>query len=275
MNNSVFTGRRRRGKTTRAMSKAMENSSLVIVFDPKREFLDWPHTAHSVSEVMAAMDAGATVIIFHPSDIDADFSELAQFVWALHEFGMEHHWQDDATHKPIVFLIDESHQLQSPHAIHDDLKSIMQKARPELLVVFQTTQSPSFLYSASKIANSEWFFFYTTHVADLERIEKIAGTDVREAVKNLGENRHYVWFSEDEQTYEIVAAPDDWYCDLIFKNKEGNTVAKQRVEVDESFLDALAERVGKILKGGNREKNDKDDSEDEGIVLVLPKSKKE
>src|SRR5712664_4412367 len=136
MNNSIFTGRRRRGKTTRAFSKARAHASLVIVFDPKREFQGWPGTCHSITEVMNVMESGETIIIYHPENVEEEFTPLANFVWALHEFGMEHGWQNNPNHKPIVLLVDEAHQLQSSYTINPSLKSIMQKARPEILVVF-------------------------------------------------------------------------------------------------------------------------------------------
>lgn len=267
MNNSIFTGRRRRGKTTRAFHKARKSGSLVIVFDPKREFLGWPGTAKNVREVMDAIDAGETVVIFHPDNVEEDFTTLANFVWAMHEFGMEHKWHLDPNHKPIVFLVDEAHQLQSPQAINPVLKAIMQKSRPEILVIFQTTQSPTYLYSASKIANSEYYFFYTTYIPDLERIAKTAGDEVALAVVNLKQNRHYVWFSEDDQTYEIVTDSESWNCDLIYK--EDNTVAKKKITVSDSFLEKLAKRVKELLKENRSSSSEPDDGDDEEVELVI------
>lgn len=271
MNNSIFTGRRRRGKTTRAFDKAVKCGSLTIVFDPKREFLGWPGTCKSVREVMDAIDAGETVIIFHPDNVEEDFTALANFVWAMHEFGMENKWHLDPDNKPIVFLVDEAHQLQSPQSINESLKQIMQKARPEILVIFQTTQSPTYLYSASKIANSEYYFFYTTYAPDLERIAKTAGDEVALAVVSLKNNRHYVWFSEDDQTYEVVTDSESWKRDLIYKESEEKTVAKKKITVSEGFLEQLAKRVKKMLKdddgGSSSSQQNQDDDE---IVLVIP-----
>jgi hypothetical protein len=270
MNNSIFTGRRRRGKTTRAFHKARKDGSLVIVFDPKREFLGWPATCKNVSDVMNAIDDGNVVIIFHPDNVEEDFTTLANFVWAIHEFGMEHGWQNDKNHKPIVFLVDEAHQLQSANTINSSLKSIMQKARPEILVVFQTTQSPTYLYSASKIANSEYYFFYTTYIPDLERIAKTAGDDVALAVANLKQNRFYVWFSEDDQTYEVVTDSDSWNCDLIYnESKEEKTVAKKKITVSDGFLDKLAKRVKEMLKDDRSSPSQSHEDNDEEIELVI------
>lgn len=270
MNNSIFTGRRRRGKTTRAFDKARKDGSLAIVFDPKREFLGWPGTCKNVREVMDAIDSGYTVVIFHPDNVEEDFTALANFVWAMHEFGMEHKWQLDKNHKPIVFLVDEAHQLQSAQSINPTLKAIMQKARPEILVVFQTTQSPTYLYSASKIANSEYYFFYTTYIPDLERIAKTAGDDVALAVANLKQNRHYVWFSEDDQTYEIITDSESWKCDLIYQNEEeGDTVAKKKITVSDSFLEKLAKRVKELLKEGRSSSSEPDDDDVEEVELVI------
>lgn len=270
MNNSIFTGRRRRGKTTRAFHKARKDGSLVIVFDPKREFLGWPATCKNVRDVMDAIDAGYTVIIFHPDEIEEDFTALANFVWAIHEFGMEHGWQNDKNHKPIVFLVDEAHQLQSANSINSSLKSIMQKARPEILVVFQTTQSPTYLYSASKIANSEYYFFYTTYIPDLERIAKTAGDEVALAVANLKQNRFYVWFSEDDQTYEVVTNPESWNIALIYdKEKEGETVGKKKITVSDGFLDKLAKRVKELLKDSSASESHRGSDEEDEIELVI------
>lgn len=269
MNNSIFTGRRRRGKTTLAFFKARKDGSLVIIFDPKREFLGWPATCKNVRDVMDAIEDGYTVIVFHPDNVEEDFTALANFVWAIHEFGMEHGWQNDKNHKPIVFLVDEAHQLQSANSINSSLKSIMQKARPEILVIFQTTQSPTYLYSASKIANSEYYFFYTTYIPDLERIAKTAGDEVALAVANLKQNRFYVWFSEDDQTYEVVTDSESWKCSLIYeKEKEEKTVAKKKITVSDGFLEKLAKRVKEMLKDGSSS-SESHDSDDEEVELVI------
>jgi len=226
---------------------------------------------------MDFIEDGHTVIIYHPDNVEEDFTALANFIWALHEFGMEHGWQNDPEHKPIVFLVDEAHQLQSPNRINEALKSILQKARPELLVVFQTTQSPAYLYSASKIANSEYYFFYTTHIPDLDRISKLSGDSIALEVASLRQNRYYVWFSEDDQTYELVTDSDSWDCDLIYKTeKEENSVPKQKIEVDDDFLSELAKKVGKILKGNSNKEEKEDDGDAEGgFVLSFSKKKKE
>src|ERR1700679_3419621 len=170
--NAIFTGRKRRGKTTLAFDMAMRAGGGVIIFDPKCEFRGWPGTVSDISGLEEAIKK-YNVIIYRPEgDTDEAFSPLGEWIFDRHKVAMQKGWDKIGYH--FTLLIDEASQLQTPSIINESLKKLLAQCRPEILNIFQTVQSPTDTFRTSKICNSDWFFFQTTHIADLERITAIA-----------------------------------------------------------------------------------------------------
>lgn len=274
--NAIFTGRKRRGKTTLAFRYALNFGGGIIIFDPKREFRNWPVTVNDAQAVEAAIEEGSPIIVFHPAgDSDEAFSDLAAIVLHMHTIAMQENWDKEG--KCFTLLVDEAQQLQNSWRINEHLKLILSQCRPEILNVLQTMQSPADAYRTTKVCNSDWFLFQTTHVRDVQRVEEFAGEEVSVIVSQLGEARSYVHFCEDTSQYEIVEQAKSWYVPLEyneFLKKEGNGMAEpKRVQWDE-LVDRLADAVGKRLgTPPKKEKQNSEDGEDEEIILVMPKRK--
>lgn len=268
--NAIFTGRKRRGKTTLAFDMAMKAGGGIIVFDPKREFRNWPNTTSNVGDVERMIEDGAHVIIYHPAeDSDRAFSELAELVLRLHTIAMQANWDKDGKH--FTLIVDESQQLQNSWRINEKLKLILSQCRPEILNVFQTMQSPTDAYRTTKVCNSDWFIFQTTHVADITRIEAFAGEEVGSIIANLGEERAYVHFSEDTSDYEIVTDSASWKRSLEYNQKE-DSMAKDDEKNGWEELVKFLEEAGFQRK--KKEPDSDDDTEGRVLTLRLPAKKK-
>lgn len=262
--NAIFTGRKRRGKTTLAFDMAIKAGGGIIIFDPKREFRNWPNTTGNVGDVERMIEDGAHIIIYHPAeDSDRAFSELATLVLRLHTIAMQSNW--DKLGKHFTLIVDESQQLQNSWRINNELKLILSQCRPEILNVFQTMQSPTDAYRTTKVCNSDWFIFQTTHIADINRIEAFAGEEVGTIIANLGEERSYVHFSEDTSDYEIVTNSASWKRSLEYNPKEDSMAKDDDEKTGWKELIEFLEEAGFQRK----KKEQADDDEPEGRVLTL------
>lgn len=273
--NAIFTGRKRRGKTTLAFARSLDYGGGIIVFDPKREFRNWPATISDVTEMEMAVDAGYRIVIFHPvGDVEVVFSELGQKILAMHTAAMNAQW--DKQGKCFTLLVDEANQLQSPNRINDHLRYILSQCRPEILNVFQTMQSPADAYRVSKVCNSDYFLFQTTHVADIERVSQFAGARVAEILPTL-DYHEYLHFCEDDSSYELVDNPKEWFVPLDYvdyEKKEGPDVPK-KIEYDD-FKKLVSQAVREVLKergDKSSESDEEDDDAEDGFIIMPPKKK--
>jgi hypothetical protein len=275
--NAIFTGRKRRGKTTLAFDMAVKTGGGVVVFDPKREFRNWSVTVSDSDAVTEAIDNGHRIIVFQPvGDTEEAFAPLATLVMQLHKIAMEQGW--DKTGNSFVLLIDEAHQLQNSWRINNELKNILSQCRPEILHIFQTIQSPADVYRVTRVCNSDWFLFQTTHPADVKRISEFAGDEVAGIVQRLGEHE-YVHYSEDTSEYEVVTDSSTWFRPLQQTiQEEGNDVAKKKISFDDDSWSEFVKRLKKDLGLSKKNDDDNDDEDDtgdesEGFLIIPPKRK--
>ena len=233
--NAIFVGEKRSGKTTLAFHMAMQTNGGVIVFDPKKEFRDWPATVSDVAGLDKAIKEQHRVVIWRPEtdgDIQASFDELATWVLEKHDLALAKGWDKTGMH--FTLLVDEAYNVQSHAWINQKLLRILSQCRPEVLNVFQTFQSVKNVNSDSRSRVSDWYLFTITLPTDLKRLEEFSQPEVIEQVQHLDEHE-YVHFINEKGTISstIHTEPDEWYESLNFEaenEREEKTMAGRRGE---------------------------------------------
>src|SRR5882672_11167814 len=91
--NAIFVGEKRSGKTTLAFHLSLETAGGIVVFDPKKEFRDWPGTVSDVAGLNRALKEKHRVVIWRPAGDEDDamqisFNELADWVLAKHDLAL-------------------------------------------------------------------------------------------------------------------------------------------------------------------------------------------
>jgi hypothetical protein len=240
--NAIFVGEKRSGKTTLAFHLSLETNGGIIVFDPKKEFRDWPATVSSIAEMEKFLKEKHRVIIWRPPTITVDeesgderrpmqesFNELAGWVLEKHDLAMAQGWDRIGYH--FTLLIDEAYNLQSHAWINGRLLRILSQCRPEILNVYQTFQSVKNVNSDSRSRVSDWFIFTVTLPTDLKRLEEFAMPEVIEQVRTLPEHE-YVHFLNEKGTVssEVVTDSEDWFEPLDYQGEEGSFMGKEERE---------------------------------------------
>jgi hypothetical protein len=242
--NAIFVGEKRSGKTTLAFHLALETSGGIIVFDPKKEFRDWPATVSTIAEMEKFLKQKHRVIIWRPPTMVMDeesgdekrpmqesFNALAGWVLEKHDLAMAQGWDRAGYH--FTLLIDEAYNLQSHAWINPRLLRILSQCRPEILNVYQTFQSVKNVNSDSRSRVSDWYLFTITLPTDLKRLEEFAMPEVIEQVRTLPEHE-YVHFLNEKGTVssEVVTDSENWFEPLDYQGEEGEFMGKEE-EKDE------------------------------------------
>jgi hypothetical protein len=245
--NAIFVGEKRSGKTTLAFHLALETSGGIIVFDPKKEFRDWPATVSSIPEMEKFLKDKHRVIVWRPPTFSTDeesgderkpmqesFNQLAGWVLEKHDLAMAQGWDKTGYH--FTLLIDEAYNLQSHAWINGRLLRILSQCRPEILNVYQTFQSVKNVNSDSRSRVSDWYLFTITLPTDLKRLEEFALPEVIEQVRTLPEHE-YVHFLNEKGTIasEIVTDSEDWFEPLDYQGEEGGFMAKDETDERDEF----------------------------------------
>jgi hypothetical protein len=254
--NAIFVGEKRSGKTTLAFHLSLETNGGVIIFDPKKEFRDWPATVSSVPEMERFLKDEHRVIIWRPPSLaegeeeDGDerrpmqqsFNALAGWILRKHDEAMAQGW--DRTGYHFTLLVDEAYNLQSHAWINARLLRILSQCRPEILNVFQTFQSVKNVNSDSRSRVSDWFLFTITLPSDLKRLEEFAMPEVIDQARTLPEHEYVHFLNEKGKVAsEVVKDADGWYESLDYEGKEGGFMA----EDDKDKRDEFPENGIKIL----------------------------
>src|SRR6266404_4319747 len=237
--NAIFVGEKRSGKTTLAFHLALETAGGIVVFDPKKEFRDWPGTVSDVSGLNRAIKEKHRVVIWRPQGDEDDamqisFDALADWVLAKHDLALAKGWDKTGFH--FTLLVDEAYNLQSHAWINAKLLRILSQCRPEILNVFQTFQSVKNVNSDSRSRVSDWFLFTITLPTDLKRLEEFAMPEVIEQVRTLPEHE-YVHFLNEKGTVasEVVKDSADWYEPLDYEGKEGGFMERDEKDERDEF----------------------------------------
>lgn len=259
--NGIFVGEKRSGKTTLAFHVALyptqygagqHDGGGIIVFDPKKEFRDWPATVSSVSEMEKFIKDGHRVIIWRPPSEDENederigdkpmqdsFNQLARWVLRKHDLALAQGW--DKTGFYFTLLVDEAYNVQSHAWINKRLLRILSQCRPEILNVFQTFQSVKNVNSDSRSRVSDWFVFTITLPADLKRLEEFAMPEVIEQARTLPEHEYVHFLNEKGKVAsEVISDSGDWFEPLDYQGEEGGFMAdRQEDERDEFPKDGI------------------------------------
>lgn len=245
--NAIFVGEKRSGKTTLAFHLALETNGGIIVFDPKKEFRDWPGTVSDVAGLERSIKEKHRVVIWRPPSMVLDeesgderrpmqesFNTLGNWVLEKHDLALAQGW--DRTGYHFTLLVDEAYNLQSHAWINGKLLRILSQCRPEILNVFQTFQSVKNVNSDSRSRVSDWFLFTITLPTDLKRLEEFAMPEVIEQVRTLPEHE-YVHFLNEKGTVssEIVTDSDSWFENLDWEGKEGGFMAERENDERDEF----------------------------------------
>jgi hypothetical protein len=246
--NAIFVGEKRSGKTTLAFHIALNPSRYdagmhdgggIIVFDPKKEFRDWPATVSTISEMESFLKQKHRVIIWRPSGDEDDamqisFNALADWILEKHDFALAQGWDKAGFY--FTLLVDEAYNLQSHAWINPKLLRILSQCRPEILNVFQTFQSVKNVNSDSRSRVSDWFIFTITLPTDLKRLEEFAMPEIIGEVKSLPEHE-YVHFLNEKGTVssETVTDSAEWFEPLDYEGKEGTIMEREEKDERDEF----------------------------------------
>lgn len=246
--NAIFVGEKRSGKTTLAFHLALETNGGIIVFDPKKEFRDWPATVSSIPEMEKFLKQKHRVIIWRPPTLaegeeengderrpmQQSFNALAGWVLKKHDLAMAQGW--DRTGYHFTLLVDEAYNLQSHAWINARLLRILSQCRPEILNVFQTFQSVKNVNSDSRSRVSDWFLFTITLPSDLKRLEEFAMPEVIEQARTLPEHEYVHFLNEKGKVAsEVITNPDSWFEALDYEGEEKTIMGNERQDERDEF----------------------------------------
>jgi hypothetical protein len=215
MRSDLYFGRRQYGKSTLAMSNALETKRAVFVWDPACCFAHWPEsTAQNLSRLSELLNADpeyrARIIVYQPGTEEVPEEFEAVFSLLERKAG-------------YVLIVDECHWIQNPSWATPSLRRLIRKPNQFDAIVMQTCHAPADTWARTRSLATDWFMFKLTRAADLEAIERECGSEVAEAVSELpavhspslpGERRVYIHYQVDSAEWEAHDEQEKWYVDL-------------------------------------------------------------
>jgi hypothetical protein len=268
--NAIFTGRKRSGKTTLAFHMAMERGGGILVYDPKREWRNWPATTSDVNQIEVFAKEKHEVIVFHPvGDKDEAIEPLIDFITKLHNVAMANDWDKQGLH--FTLIVDEAVNVSTAHWINEKLLALVAENRPEILDIYLTFQSPKDANNLLKSRVSDWFVFSTSLPSDLDYLRKEVGVPEYDLydIQRLDEHEYaHFFFDGGTPKVEYYNEPEEWFIDLEFTKEneeklEDKTMARDKdsmADLFEEFLDWLDDSGHDV----RRRENDDDRERDSG-----------
>jgi hypothetical protein len=195
--NGLVFGKRRRGKTTLTLHLARLLGLTICVFDVNRQFRYAPEaTVSTEDDLRALLLGGEPEIIFRPGlDVKAEFEIFAGVV---NQF------------EAITTIVDEASRLQRASWIEPALDVFIRHYKFETNNLIQALHRPQDAATISREVATDWYFFRTKQPRSLEAIAEQTDQEVAEAVAALQE-REYVHWSDDDETWEKVTAAGSWF----------------------------------------------------------------
>jgi hypothetical protein len=250
--NAIFTGRKRSGKTTLAFDIAMRSGGGIIIYDPKREWRDWPGTVTDVSEIEEKLKEGNEVIIFHPQgDKRKAIGPLIDVISGMHNIAMMKGWDkkdEDGDNPHFTLIVDEAVNVSTAKWIDPKLLALVAENRPEILNIFLTFQSPMDANNLLKSRVDHWFIFNTSLPSDLDYLNKVVGVPAMDLdeIQHLPMHEYAVfYFDGGTPTVEYERDSENWfrplqYFELNAKERE-DVMARRDRDDEESLLDLFKE----------------------------------
>jgi hypothetical protein len=272
--NAIFTGRKRSGKTTLAFDIAMRSGGGIIIYDPKREWRDWPGTVTDVSEIEEKLKEGNEVIVFHPQgDKRKAIGPLIDVISGMHNIAMMKGWDkkdEDGDNPHFTLIVDEAVNVSTAKWIDPKLLALVAENRPEILNIFLTFQSPMDANNLLKSRVDHWFIFNTSLPADLDYLNKVVGVPTMDLdeIQHLPMHEYAVfYFDGGTPTVEYERDSENWfrplqYFELNAKERE-DIMARREREEEESLLDLFKEFLDWKDDNDNRDR-DRDRDRDRG-----------
>lgn len=200
----VITGRRGKGKTSRAYKLASTLGRGVVVFDPTEAF-SIGAIARDGAHFERLLDGNISPVVFQIEDAinrpDAVEADLAIFVTAVKHF------------RNIAVLIDESSYLQSPNwiapALDDEIRVGRRREHDVYLTLHRMADCNGILLDLV----SEFEFFQTKNPKSLDRIAEYCGPQVAGLVSTLGEH-DFLHYDVETARFYVNNAPESWRVSL-------------------------------------------------------------
>ncbi len=197
------TGRRGKGKSSLAYWEACLLNRGVVVFDTTHAF-NIGQIVHNRAELETAIENDVTPIVYQPehpegADLDPNLieKEFAQFAAALKNIAN------------ISVVIDESSYLQSPQWIAPALDDELRTGRRRKHDVIFTQHRIQDCYGLLHTLISDYRFFQSKYVRDLDKIEEICGAKVARTVGGLQGHEWLGWDVERETAF-VHCDPSAW-----------------------------------------------------------------
>lgn len=195
----LYFGRRRQGKSTKALSDALKENGGIVIYDINAQFRAFPRSTTSDLERFDQLvsEGDARIIVYRPQwSAWHEFGPVAQILRRLSGY---------------TLLVDEASQLQKAVAAHPDLDWFVRMA-PDGVRVFQTMHRPRDAATVCRSLATDWFIFRTTLRRDLEVIREQCGDEPAAAVARFREGGRDVYHWSDEfGRGEILSNPREWF----------------------------------------------------------------
>jgi adenylate kinase family enzyme len=217
--NDLIVGRRGLGKSTLAEFIASKRNTNKIVFDPNNQFRDAQYRLYDIKKVKEVLERDESdeepyYISYIPiNDPEMEFDRFASVIWPYGDYAL---------------IIDESHRLQSPSYINENLDRIIRQAPrrerddPDPIDTLQTFHVPVDINRVSLSQADYMYVFRVTRAQDIEWMRKQFSDEIAEQVQKLrtpddednpGRDILRVPITRPHK-YEIIDNPGLWYVNI-------------------------------------------------------------
>lgn len=213
---SLFIGERKEGKTSLALWRAQQRTSVILVFEPKPDettegkgiFVSTGDELHE--ELEKAKRSKSALIFFVPSDdITEGFNEFIDVIKCpdpkvRYAFG------------GISIIVDEGWTLMSANHSHPELQKLMRlapKDGPNQINVSVLAHKPKDINQKTHFFSDEVFCFRVdkSNAKDLETLHEFYSFEFSETVSNFPKGKHFVArYDKDTQSFSVWDKPEVW-----------------------------------------------------------------
>jgi AAA domain-containing protein len=249
--NILVIGRRGLGKSTLAEHEAQELNANRIYFDPGNQFHNVAFKTSDLDEFFDRLESWPDdepfVIAYTPpkGNVEKNWDMFASRLWdyvGTHEGAAS-----------FVFIIDESHRLQSAQYINDMLDEFIRRSpRRERgdsnpIDLIQTTHYPQDLNRTSWGESDYIFFFNVFHKRARKAIEEQFGPEVADQVANLKTpktgGREVLKVESETGTSELLDDDSVWFYNIRQARPPKNDLAPG---VGRPTTSTIEERYGRF-----------------------------
>lgn len=210
MTQAMIYGRRRQGKSTLSLMLALACASVIAIYDPNNQYQSVP-SAGTLEELYEQLQRNRVVRFVPLGDPKKSFRGFAEIVWAYRHCG-------------IAIIVDECSLLQGAATMESSLDKMVRQL-PDGNCLIQNTHRVTDSSVLTRHIATDWFFFFTQHRIDLERIEadfEDSGPEIRRAIQSLRDHELvHVWIAEGGRILWSKWSPESYYVEI----QEANVAA--------------------------------------------------